>query len=146
MVKPTAEELAFLLETLRKLEAEATPGPWEAVSVMPAGERYGEDGRVVASWSESPWRVIGGPPQAIQDEMLSRRAFTHAPDTALIAALRNAAPALLTEIERLGGYVAQLEAALRDNVCSEGAVAEGRCMNCGTRGCGWARELLEAKS
>lgn len=52
----------------------------------------------------------------------------------------------VADAEALVEYVEQLEAALRDNVCSEGAVVDGRCMHCGTRGCGWARELLEAES
>jgi hypothetical protein len=35
-----------------------------------------------------------------------------------------------------------LEDALRENVCHEGGLIDGRCYNCGRRGCGEARELL----
>jgi hypothetical protein len=87
------------LDELELLEKAATPGPWESVSVMPAGERTASGG-TSTSWSESPWSVISGPPQTISDDMLSRRAFTHKPDAQLIAATRNALPDLLARARR----------------------------------------------
>ncbi len=65
-----------------------SPAPWESVTILPAGSRETGDGGY-ESWSESPWRVINGPPQAIRDDMLSRRAFTNATDAEFIAMARH---------------------------------------------------------
>lgn len=91
----TAEKIA----ELKRLAAAATPGPWESVTILPAGERRTPSGGW-ESWGESPWRIINGPPQTISDNMLCRRAFTHAVDTEFIAALRNNADALIDGAER----------------------------------------------
>lgn len=66
-----------------------TPAPWESVTILSAGERDTPDGGH-EMWSESPWRVINGPPQRISDAMLCRRAFTNATDTEFMALARGA--------------------------------------------------------
>jgi hypothetical protein len=68
---------------------EATEGPWEAAPVMMARS---DD---TCSWSESVWRIINGPPQVIQEEMSSKRAFTHIPDADFIAHARTDLPEAL---------------------------------------------------
>jgi hypothetical protein len=39
-------------------------------------------------------------------------------------------------------YHDRLVEALRERVCSEGEVIDGRCYHCGSRACGEARNLL----
>lgn len=76
----------------------ATPQPWESVSVKPAGIRTDETGEVVASWGESPGRLINGPPQTLEPGTLSLRWFTRKEDGDYIALVCNEAPALARHI------------------------------------------------
>lgn len=85
----TAPDPLSLARRALEMAEKATPGPWTSDTVLPAGD----DG-AGTSWGESPWRIVNGPPQAIQDTMLSRRAFTHEPDAAFIAFSRTALPEL----------------------------------------------------
>lgn len=89
------------IAALRRIAEAATPGPWESVTILPAGEAISDFGER-SSWGESPWRVVNGPPQCMSDDMLSRRAFTRTEDGTYIATF--APPtvlALLAEVERL---------------------------------------------
>jgi len=79
-----------LQEIDKRCEA-ATEGPWESVTILPAGTS--EDG--MTSWSESIWRVLNGPPQVIREEMLSKQAFTRREDTEFMAHARLDVPQLV---------------------------------------------------
>ena len=85
------------VERLRRLEAKASPSPWEAVLVISAGSSA--DG--ATSWSESEGRVLNGPAQTIEPETASKRWFKNKFDAELIAETRNALPVLLAEIDQL---------------------------------------------
>jgi hypothetical protein len=95
-----------LIDEARQVLEGTTEGPWESVTVMPAGD----DGHG-HSWSESPWRVLNGPPQVIQDVMLSKRAFTNRADTEFMAWSRNHLPALCDALE---DALKQVETARRE--------------------------------
>lgn len=88
MIAPTYAEL-------RRLLAEATPGPWSA------NAWYGEDGGwcAVGPLHEFEKEDEGGPDGYSQDEPGSPPHQRAKRDGELIAAMRNALPALLTEAE-----------------------------------------------
>lgn len=92
------------LEAIEARVNAATPGPWESVTVMPSTDSGS------GSWAESPWRLVNGPPQVIQDEMLSRRAFRQKADADFIAHARTDIPSLLTENRALREALANARA------------------------------------
>lgn len=84
-----------ILERAARAMTGITPGEWRSVTALGASET----GRYLHP--ESPWRVIEGPPQAIQPETLGKRFFTHAPDADFIAAAPGLVRDLIAEVERL---------------------------------------------
>jgi len=75
--------MTSFLDRLDALAAKATPGPWESVPVIYAGQSA--DGK--KSWVESEGRIVNGPPQTIEHDTLSARWFTRKQDGDYIAAL-----------------------------------------------------------
>lgn len=75
----------------------ATPGPWESVPVLYAGQSA--DG--LTSWSESEGRIIAGPPQKIETETASARWFTRFQDGDFIAHARQDIPDLIAHVDEL---------------------------------------------
>lgn len=97
----TAAELAALSE----LEARATPGPW-TLEVR---------SRVDGKTERSVWNLDCTPLRGLIAYVYSSGQYVERADAdaALIAALRNAAPALLSEVSRFQARVRELEGALR---------------------------------
>jgi len=85
------------LDELRRLEAEATPAPWRTHDTWLDLGGYTEV--VIRSDKTVPWAVTWLPTRSGKpgDDQ-----YRCAEDAALIAAMRNALPGLLTELERLG--------------------------------------------
>jgi hypothetical protein len=83
-----------VIDELERLLSEATPGPWEVAH----GTFKDRDTHIIApDGTDEPWIIaeMGG-------YVISRGEFDEMmPNADLIAALRNAAPALLTEVRRL---------------------------------------------
>lgn len=94
-----------ILERAARAMTGITPGEWRSVTALGASET----GRYLHP--ESPWRVIEGPPQAIQPETLGKRFFTHAPDADFIAAAPGRAPQRV-ERARAPQWTASIDAAL----------------------------------
>ncbi len=80
-------------QRIRERAEKATPGPWGSHTVLPA-QTIGP-----VRYPESPWRVISGPPQEIDEAMLSKRAFTRKEDAEFIACARVDIPCLLDALE-----------------------------------------------
>jgi len=115
MADMTDDEIA---EARRIIEA-ATPPPWECATVLPASET----GDI--RHPQSPWCVLNGPPQVIQEEMASKRAFTRKEDVTFCAAARTGWPRALDELqaerERCDCLAEEIEAMRRDGVAAEAA-------------------------
>lgn len=116
----TAEQLA----ELRRLEKEATPGPWTGESDW--GAAYSKVDGTVIFRGERPRRI----PQSERPGPSANGRFA--------AALRNAAPSLLDEIEALRAEREKLRAALE-------AMAEDHEDTCGL-GCDCEALALAAKA
>lgn len=79
------------VQKLRELEAKATKGPWYSVRIEPTSATANH------SHPYSVWIESAGP-RAVQVE---KSVCIHADDMDFIAAMRNALPSLLDEVERL---------------------------------------------
>lgn len=101
------------LEEIRERRAEISPPPWESVPVIEGSE----------------WRVINGPVQIIQDEMASRRAFTHIPDADFIANAPADIDYLLTRLSQAEAQSARVERleAQMNGLLNTLAKSEQRC-------------------
>jgi len=124
---------AKTLAELRRLEAEATPGPWEWVGDGLYGHEP-DDWVLYLRW--------------VEDNRVALHRSDH--DAALIAALRNAAPALLARAELAGRLARCLDATLCPD-CDDGVVDEEECPHCCGEGwvlppAGAAKLLDEARS
>ena len=101
-ITQTDEEV---IERVLELDGEATPEPWFSEKVMLDGAEYDAQGKPTKSWGGCTGRIINGPPQTIEQDTLSKRCFSHAPDCDLIAVYRTAALDLLAALKRAQHYM-----------------------------------------
>lgn len=111
-------------KALRELEAKSTKGPWRWTAgdgdpQIEGNVEYPEASPVlVASGCRNEHRtslgIQGCMPEKLNDQLRACPMHPHANDRELIVALRNAAPALLDEIESLREKVERYESAARN--------------------------------